>query len=149
MHLSRFIEALKADLTAVAQLGDDTTAEAAQRLTIAIQGSLGLRLLDALSEASVELNAQLPNGRVEVRLSGQDPELVFVEDEPAPPASAGSDDSFSARITLRLPDSLKTRIEAAADREGVSTNTWIVRALARGTTSGGRSGSRLTGFAKS
>ena len=35
-----------------------------------------------------------------------------------------------ARINLRLPEQLKTRVEEAADREGLSINTWLVRAAA-------------------
>lgn len=110
---------------------------------------MGLRLLDALTEASLELSAQLPSGSVEVRLIGQDPQLVYVEEERAP-ATPQPDDAFTARITLRLPENLKEKVETAAAREGVSTNTWIVRAIARSTTpGGGRSDNRLTGFARS
>ena len=149
MHVSRFVEALKADLSAVAELGDERTAEVAGRLTVALHGSVGLRLLDALTEAVVELNAQLPSGHVEVRLVGQDPQLVFV-DEAADAVSPPGDDALTARITLRLPEGLKRSIEAAADREGVSTNTWLVRALSRSVSgSSPRSRNRLQGFAQS
>jgi hypothetical protein len=151
VQLQRFIDSLKADLTAVAELGDDTTADAAGRLVVSLQASVGLRLLDALSEAALELNEKLPSGHVEVRLSGQDPELVFVGDEPEAQVG-GAEAAYTARITLRLPEALKVSIEAAASREGVSANTWIVRALARATTSGGpsvQSGNRLTGYARS
>lgn len=148
MRLSDFIEALKADLASLAELGNDSAAEAARRLALALQASAGLRLLDALGAAAEEISGQLPSGRVEIRLAGQDPELVYVEDETGP-APAGDDDAFTARITLRLPESLKLRIEAAATRESISVNAWIVRALARGTAPGGRSGNRLTGYARS
>jgi hypothetical protein len=62
---------------------------------------------------------------------------------------AGADDS-SARITLRLPEALKGRIESAARSGGVSVNTWIVRA-ASAALSGARPtavhrGNRLTGW---
>ena len=67
---------------------------------------------------------------VEVRLAGQDPQLVYVEDEGASAATSG-DDSLTARITLRLPENLKATIELVAGREGMSINTWLVRALAR------------------
>jgi hypothetical protein len=87
MQLQRFVDSLKADLTAVAELGDETTAEAAGRLVLTLQASVGLRLLDALSEAALELNDKLPGGHVEVRLTGQDPEFVFVSDEPDAPAA--------------------------------------------------------------
>jgi hypothetical protein len=152
MQVQRFVEALKADLAAVAQLGDPQTAEAAQRIAVSIQGSLGLRLLDALGEAVLELNAQLPGGHVEVRLVGQNPEFVYVREEEEEPPSGG-DEAHTARITLRLPDALKRSVEEAAEREKVSVNTWLVRALARAVHGGGggghRPGKRLTGFAQS
>jgi hypothetical protein len=152
VQLQRFVDSLKADLTAVAELGDEATADAAGRLVVTLQASVGLRLLDALSEAALELNEKLPSGHVEVRLSGQDPELVYVGEEPEEPA-AGAESAYTARITLRLPEQLKVSIEAAASREGISVNSWIVRALMRATSAGGgpavQSGNRLTGYARS
>ncbi len=149
MELSRIVNALKADLSAVADIGDETAAEAANRLTVALQASIGLRFLDALSEAALELTAQLPDGRIEVRLSGQDPELVYVGEEPEPAASA-ADEAHTARITLRLPEALKSALEQAAAAEGVSLNTWIVRALQRGSAGPAiRTSNRLKGYARS
>jgi predicted HicB family RNase H-like nuclease len=60
-------------------------------------------------------------------------------------------DDLSARITLRLPEGLKVRIETAASVEGVSVNAWIVRVLTRMASGarGPRVGSRLTGFGRS
>jgi hypothetical protein len=56
-------------------------------------------------------------------------------------------------VTLRLPEALKASVEAAAAREGISTNAWIVRALSRSLDAraaiGRRSGNRLQGFASS
>src|SRR4051795_12235406 len=118
MQLQRFVDALKADLTAVAELGDEQTAEAAGRLVLKLQASVGLRLLDALSEAALELNEKLPAGHIEVRLTGQDPELVYVGDEPEARAAA-ADEAYTARITLRLPEGLKGDVEKSAAREGV------------------------------
>ena len=43
-------------------------------------------------------------------------------------ASEGDEDS-TARITLRLPEQLKLQMEAAANREGLSVNAWLVRAV--------------------
>jgi HicB family len=150
VQLQRFVDSLKADLTAVAELGDEATADAAGRLVVTLQASVGLRLLDALSEVALELNDKLPSGHVEVRLSGQDPELVYVSEEPEAPVGGG-EAAYTARITLRLPEELKVSVEAGASREGVSVNTWIVRALSRATTAGTavQSGNRLTGYARS
>src|SRR3954466_13645671 len=98
MQLQRFVDALKADLTAVAELGNEAAAEVPCRLVLTLRASVGLRLLDALSEVALELNDKLPGGHVEVRLTGQDPELVYVGDEPDAPA-ASADEAYSARIT--------------------------------------------------
>jgi hypothetical protein len=155
MQVGTHVRDIQQDLAAAAALGDDATAEAARRLSQALESSLQLRLLDVLTEVALDVSGQLPAGHVEVRLAGRDPELVFV-DEQADAAGAVSapGDELSARITLRLPEKLKTAVEAAADREGVSTNTWIVRALARALEprtrrSARRGGNRLRGFAQS
>jgi hypothetical protein len=153
MELQRFIDSLQSDLEQIAASGDDAASEAARRLTTAIRSSAGLRLLDALGEAALELSSQLPSGHVEVRLAGQDPSLVYVEEDAAAPAAAApGEDALSARITLRLPEGLKGTIELAASREGVSVNTWLVRALARAVSSSGPRrgpGNRLSGYGRS
>ncbi len=58
---------------------------------------------------------------------------------------------MTARITLRLPEKLKTQAEDAAAREGVSTNTWLARAVAQavGKRAPARAGRRVTGYAQS
>lgn len=148
MEMARFVDSLAADVAAVAAVGDEETRAAAERVLQAIRGSAGLRLLDALGEAALEISAQLPEGHIEVRLVGQDPALVYVGEEAAPPEPAA--DGLTARITLRLPESLKASLEADATREGISVNSLIVRALSRGT--GGRvqrSGKRLRGYGQS
>jgi hypothetical protein len=40
------------------------------------------------------------------------------------------DEGGMSRTTLRLPDHVKVRIEAAAVREGLSVNAWLVRTVA-------------------
>jgi hypothetical protein len=149
MQMAPYVQALQEDLANAASLAaDEATHEAGRRLAQALESSLQLRLLDVLSEVALSLNSQVP-GRVEVRLAGREPELVYTEDEEAEPA-APSDDALTARITLRLSDSLKAQVELAAARESVSVNSWIVRALARGLeTRSVRAGRRLTGYAES
>jgi hypothetical protein len=156
VKLQRHLDALKDDLEQVAALADESVAETARRLTSALEASVRVRLLDVLSEAAAELSAGLDGGHVEMRVAGGDPDLVYYEDEPeAPPPAAEPGEDFGARITLRLPESLKAHVEAAAAREGVSVNSWIVAALARGlSTESTRRGSgpgrrRLTGYGRS
>lgn len=154
MQTAPYVQAIQSDLAAAAELGDEAIAEAGRRLSLAVEASLHLRVLDLLTEVAVALSAQLPSGRVEVRLAGRDPELVVVDDEP--PSDSGTatagEDGLAARITLRLPESLKTQAENAAAREGVSTNTWLIRAIARAVEPRAtrvRTGNRLQGYARS
>jgi len=153
MQTAQFIEALQADLRELAQLGGDELVQAAQRLEGAVKQSATLRLIDALTQVALEVSSQLPTGHLDVRLAGQDPELVYVEEEGEEPQAQTAEDGLTARITLRLPDSLKVTLEKAAEAEGVSVNTWLVRALQRAVSSGGgravRSGKRITGYAQS
>jgi hypothetical protein len=152
MQTTPYVDALLADLEAMASLGDEAVADAAQRLSQTLRASAGLRLLDLLGEAALEVSGQLPSGHVEVRLAGQEPSLVYVDEEPSEPSPTTAEDGTSARITLRLSEALKLSVEAAAAREGVSVNTWIVRALNRAATAPAtvrRSGRRLTGYAES
>ncbi len=155
MQLSNTIEGLQEDLERLAGLGNEAVTEAATLLSGAMGGPATVRLLDLLGEAASELGQQLPAGRVELRITGRDAELVYVDDAGAP-AEADLSDDQSARISLRLPEQLKAQIERAAASEGVSANTWIVRALSRSTSSGrsrstssGRSvnsSKRITGY---
>jgi hypothetical protein len=152
MQIEAYVQALRDDLARVAALGDESTARAAELLAVALEASLGRRLQEALGEAALELSGQLDSGRVEVRIAGGDPELVLVRDDDGRTATEAADEAFSARITLRLPESLKARLEAAANREGVSVNTWLVQLLQnaaepRGHSSGSRR--RLTGYGRS
>lgn len=149
MNLTIVLDGVQEDIQGLAELGDERAAQIARRLAEAIGSSLRLKLLDLLSQAAVELSSKLPSGHVEVRLAGQEPELVYVETAGEGAAAVGEE--LSARISLRLSDSLKAAVEKAADREGVSTNTWIVRAIARAAESrpAQPTGKRLSGYAQS
>jgi hypothetical protein len=150
MHIEGYVQALREDLARIAAVGDESTAHAAEVLAVALESSLGRRLQEALAEAALELSSQLPEGRVEVRIAGGDPELVYVGDDP-PAAAEPADEALGARITLRLPESLKTRLESAAAAGGVSLNTWLVQALSRSVQSRPSPGSsryRLTGYGR-
>jgi hypothetical protein len=153
VEITPHVEAIRADLAAVVE-GDEASAAVAERLGRALDSSIQLRLLDALGQGALELSGQTPSGHIEVRLAGRDVQLVFVADQEATEASAPSEDEGStARITLRMPDGLKVRVEAAAEAEGLSANAWLVRAaqrsLERRRDAPRRSGNRITGYARS
>jgi predicted HicB family RNase H-like nuclease len=150
MQIDGLIQALREDLVRVAALGDETTSRAADLLSLAIEASLGRRIQDVLAQAALELNDQLESAHVEVRIAGHDLQLVVVREDGSGPEPV--DEAYSARITLRLPESLKQRVESSAAREGASVNTWLVQALQRAVESHrpmstGRN--RLTGYGRS
>jgi hypothetical protein len=75
-----------------------------------------------------------------------------------PPAESASDteEGGTSRITLRLPEHLKPRIEEAAAQAGLSVNAWLVRVVSAALTPGdpgrgaeGRTvGRRYTGWVR-
>jgi len=153
MDLTPYLDTVRADLEVVSG-SDEATSAVAERLARALEPSLQLRLLDALGQAAQELSEQLPNGRVDVRLSGRDVDLVVAFDEAPAEPIAPDDEGGTARITLRLPENAKTRVERAASGEGISTNSWLVRAVVRGLEQEQqhrrrRVGNRITGLAQS
>ena len=149
MRIPDVVEGVASDLAALGALGNETTAAAARQLAVAMHGPLTARLLEVLGQMAVELAAVLPDQRVEVRLIGSDAQLVVVDAEPveALDVEGGTEAEADARITLRLPAHLKTRVEEASTREGVSVNTYIVRALSHGTRGerGPKGGHRMRG----
>jgi hypothetical protein len=128
MKMSLAVESLRADVDSVAELGDETVAEVAERIAALIARAAPSRILDLLSEVAAELSHEVPDGHVEIRVVGDDVELAYV---PQQPFVLDTEGDASARITLRLSDSLKSRIEQAATQQAVSVNTWINRALDR------------------
>jgi hypothetical protein len=139
MDTTPFIESLRRDLLAAAEAAGPEGRAAAERMLLAFEPAMRLALLDALSQATAEITSELPAGVVEVRLRGREPELVVdvpplqpTQAAPTAPGPAGSDeedDGTVARITLRIPESVKTRAEELAGKSGHSLNAWIVNVL--------------------
>jgi hypothetical protein len=164
MDLSEYAESLRRELLAITRFAGDDVTRAAGLLAESLDSSVRLALLDVLSAAAEEITASLDGAVVDVRLSGMEPEFVVtLHQDPAAgpaaePADAG-DDASQARITLRMPEGLKARVESAAATSGLSVNSWLVRAVARSLDTppgGGPSakprpsiGKRYTGFARS
>jgi hypothetical protein len=158
MDLTPYVEQLRRELVASAEVGGDEARALAERLTAPLEASLRLALLSALSSAAEEITSQLAPGAVDVRLRGGDLGFVVTAPPPAsddpgtPDASAmpspatgpDAEEGGTARITLRLPEQLKARVEDAAGRDGFSVNAWLVRAVSQGleATDGGQSADR-------
>jgi predicted HicB family RNase H-like nuclease len=145
---------------AAAAAGTDETRRTADLLAAAMEPATRLAILDALSAATADVTAALNGVTVEVRLHGREPRISVetVEAEPeqesgTDPMPSADDSDGTARVTLRLPESIKARTEEAASRAGISVNSWLVRAVARALDAptqdqGGRPGRRLVGYAR-
>ncbi|MCZ1020300.1 hypothetical protein [Streptomyces noursei] len=138
-HVARLSRAL-----AVASTASGEEAEAfLQRFLPPLEASIRLTLLEVLSAAADEIASDLTPGSVDVRLRGNDPDFVVTpppadpladessEAESAVPAALfTADEGTTSRITLRVPERLKTQVDEIAGREGLSANAWLVRAVA-------------------
>jgi hypothetical protein len=170
MDLTEYAESLRRELTSITKFAGEDVAKAAELLAETLDSSVRLALLDVLSAAADEITARLDGATIDVRLSGAEPEFVVNMTRPADeaqpePGGDVSDEAGSSRITLRLSDALKSRVEATAASAGMSVNAWLVRAISRsldGSSGGpkprppfpappsGRPGKkRFTGFARS
>jgi hypothetical protein len=151
MELGPYVDTLRQELGTAAAAGGDEARALAERLTAPLDSAVRLTLLDALAAAAAEITRELAPGSVDVLLRNREPVFVVTPppaDEPAPapppavaPPPPDGEDAATARINFRLPDSLKTRIEDAAGRAGLSVNAWLVRATAAALESNLRAGS--------
>lgn len=170
MDLSEYAESLRRELTSITKFAGEDIARAAEMLSQTLDSTVRLALLDVLSAAADEITASLDGATVDVRLSGTEPEFVVnmtrTQDDASQDASDAADEAGNTRVTLRISDGMKARVEAAALSAGLSVNAWLVRAISRAleTPPGGpkkrppfppmppgRSGpgKRYTGFARS
>ncbi|MGO8875989.1 MAG: YlcI/YnfO family protein [Acidimicrobiales bacterium] len=155
MLLAPIVEGLEDDLKRAAAVGGEDTRRVADVLVEALGSAVRLRFLDALQQAADELTASLPGTSVEVRLQGSDPILSLtvttLGGTSTDTDSVERTDAEVARVTLRLPEALKTQAERAAARDGVSLNSWLVDAAAhalRLPPAPRRGGRRMTGFVR-
>jgi len=136
MELAHYVNDLQQQLALAAQGGSEETRAAAERLAASLDSTTRLVLLDALSAAVGEITRDLAPGSVDLRLRGRDVEFVVSQPntdgdaEDSPATSIDLDDVSTSRTTLRLPDALKARVDDAAAADGLSVNSWLVRAIA-------------------
>jgi hypothetical protein len=159
MDLTPYIASVEDSLAAMTAAGDEHTQRTATALTAALEPATRLAIMDALSDLALEVSEALGDRRVELRLESGNVRVavapaVALEDEPL---ALGPEDAHGelSRITLRLPERLKTQAEHAAAAGGVSLNTWLTHAVQerlRGSTSrptghaGDPTGHRLRGW---
>ena len=143
MEIASYVTGIREELALAADAGGPEARAVAEQITAPLESAVRLALLDALSAAADEITRDLAPGSVHLRLQGREPSFVVTlpsaeapaEPEPAatpPAAPAGpeGEDSATARINFRLAESLKARIETAAEQAGLSVNGWLTRAAA-------------------
>lgn len=143
MNLAMYVETLRDQLIAAAEMGGVESRSVAERLSVGLEAATRLVLLETLSGAADEITAELAPGAVELRLRGSDPYFVVTlpsdaagevaADRTTTPLGVippGGEEGGTSRLNLRLPEALKVRIEEAARREGLSLNAWLVRTAA-------------------
>ena len=147
MDLTQYVSSLRHELAVAAEAGGDDARALAERLTAPLESAVWLVMLDALSTAAAEITRDLAPGSVDLRLRGREPTFVvtpptaepsFTEpDVPAPmPPGPADEEGATARISFRLTEHLKSRIEEAAGQAGLSVNAWLVRAATAALESG-------------
>lgn len=147
MDITPYVDGLRRDLVSAAESAGPELKQAAERLAFALDPAARLALMEAISQAASEITAEMPAGGVDVRLDGRDLDFVVHAPHaaPAPPppppptAPEPEHDGEVARITLRLPEGVKTKAEDAAADAGQSLNTWLVTVIRAATRDGGNS----------
>jgi hypothetical protein len=150
MDLETYLESIRRGVQNATALADDQTRSVAERLGATLDDAGRLALIAALSDAAAEISRDLSPGSVELRMAGTRPEFVVTpapghlagaddhddEDEHTGPAEeqqvAADADEPTARITLRLPVSVKAKVDEAAAAEGLSANAWLMRTVLSG-----------------
>ena len=147
--MDAYTETLRRTLVETSSLGDDRTQDVARSLAAALDPALRLVALQMLTDTADELNGELDGAHVAVVMDGATPHLLVTQadrsDDREQDHATGPDrhaqtpvqavpevvEGPEVRTTLRLPESLKQQIDAAARAQGRSVNAWLVEA-ARG-----------------
>jgi hypothetical protein len=136
MDLAPYVQSLSRALAQAGTAGGEEAEAFLERFVGPLESAIRLTLLTVLSAAAEEISATLGPGAVDVRLRGGDPQFVVnapraeEADGEGVPAYVASDEGQVSRVSLRLPERLKSRIDELAGRDGLSTNAWMVRVVA-------------------
>ena len=131
MQVQPIINAVQAALAGQGSLagGDVAVEEALDHLVSALGPAIRQAAMELAEQAACEVRAQLPDRTVDLVLADGDPALRIAEAAVATDSNMSED--LDARITLRVPPSLKSLIENAAETAGASVNSWVLDALSR------------------
>ena len=139
MNVRPYVEQVQEQLVTAAALGDDSAQQVAKVLAAAAEPAGRLAILGAVTAAADDVTVALLDSPtapvVGVRLDGDEirvdvrgtEQVAHAEESPVDLP----DEEATARVSFRLPEALKDQIDTAARRDGVSVNTWLLRAASR------------------
>lgn len=169
MELQPYVESIHRQLEIVAEAGGEDARALAERLAAPLDAAIRLAVQDALVAAAEEITIELAPGSVELRLRGREPQFVVTlpagaldddaagDGDPGLPPAVPGEEGGQARVNVRMPERLKSQVDAAAASDGLSVNAWLVRAAAaaversdaaRRHPRGPRGAQRYTGWAR-
>jgi len=137
MDLTAYVETMRSHLLTAAAMGDQQARDTARLLADALEPGARLALTNALSAFAAEVTAAWGAGSVEIRMRGGEPEVVVTAE---PVASSPTEDTFmnieadgeagAARVSLRMPEAVKSAAESRANESALSLNAWLTRTIA-------------------
>ncbi|MFB4421398.1 hypothetical protein C5F59_009910 [Streptomyces sp. QL37] len=159
MDLAPFVVSLNRAVAAAGTAGGEEAEAFLARFAVPLESAIRLTLLEVVSAAADEIAADLKPGSVDVVLRGSNPGFrVTVPKEEPPPSASGASapaeppsaqpaaDGATARVTLRIPETVKLKVDEIAGLEGLSANAWLARVITAavgGSGSGSRAGDGL------
>lgn len=101
--------------------------EGVAEIAVELQGGepvvIGRALVSADDESLEADGVQMPQVAASLHRQGTEP------GEPPTTDPTAEEDLSISRFSLRMPESLKLQAEEAAQRSGVSLNTWVIRTI--------------------
>jgi len=125
MNTSHLFSHIRNDIDTLTAIGDAQVREAITRIYPVLEPMLQQRITTYLVTLVAAYNAQPGVAPLELRIDADRIEIV-------PQAATSVSEpigELDARIALRIPSELKDKVEQAADAEGISVNSWIIRVL--------------------
>lgn len=137
MDLTPYVETMRSHLLTAAAMGDEQARHTARLLADALEPGARLALTNALTAFAAEVTAAWGAGSVEIRMRSGEPEVVVTAEAVT---AATADEAFvnidadgetgAARVSLRMPEAVKSAAETRANESALSLNAWLTRTIA-------------------
>lgn len=153
-NITDYLKQVREGLDNATSLADDETKSVASRVASTVEPSVRLALINAISDATNEINDELSTAEVSMSLADGQPvfrveergvtveQLAALGDVDASDDSAldedgeedddpdgSSDDEAQVRFSLRLPKWAKDKVDRRAERAGISTNALLTELI--------------------